>query len=153
MGCQLHEVYGWPGPVTARQAAAWQAWWEFRLEHPTDSIQYLMQIAAEVRRVPSHVWGKRSDVVLDDLRLRWVKRKGLAVRPRGPDDPPGPLTPEEVARYNRQDAAARNAKLAGARPKTEEESVAEEIARVVDKDRLERARAAREQSKETDQGD
>lgn len=41
---------GWPGPMTHRQFAVWQMWLEMELDRPTKTEQYLMQIAAEVRR-------------------------------------------------------------------------------------------------------
>lgn len=47
----LHELLGWPGPMTHRQYQAWQTWLEHEWDFPTKDQQYLMSIACEVRRV------------------------------------------------------------------------------------------------------
>ncbi len=47
----LHDLLGWRGPMTHRQYVAWQEWLQQQWNEPTRSDHYLMQIAAETRRV------------------------------------------------------------------------------------------------------
>lgn len=42
----LHELMGWPGPMTARQFRAWRAWLEMQWNLPDRGDFYAMQIAA-----------------------------------------------------------------------------------------------------------
>lgn len=44
LGKLLHEVMGWPGPMTGRQ----YFWWLRHLERPTDDQRYSMQIAMKI---------------------------------------------------------------------------------------------------------
>lgn len=46
----LHELMGWPGPMTHRQFGAWQNWLARQLNEPSRSDHYLMQIAAWLKR-------------------------------------------------------------------------------------------------------
>lgn len=41
---------GWPGPMTHRQFAAWQAWLAEQWNVPSRTDNYLISIAAEIRR-------------------------------------------------------------------------------------------------------
>lgn len=47
----LHEVMGWPGPMTHLQFMVWMRWLRKRWERPSLSDHYQMQTACEVRRV------------------------------------------------------------------------------------------------------
>ena len=40
----LHELLGWPGPLTHRQFRAWQAWLELEQSRPSRADFYLMAI-------------------------------------------------------------------------------------------------------------
>lgn len=46
----MHEVLGWPGPMTHRQFLVWSAWLDEQWNRPDRTDHYLMQVAAEVRR-------------------------------------------------------------------------------------------------------
>lgn len=45
---QLHEIMGWPGPMTHRQFLVWQAWLDKEWNVPSRSDWYAMQTAREV---------------------------------------------------------------------------------------------------------
>ena len=58
--------------MTARQFGAWRAWLHAQMNQPDKKDSYLMQIAAEVRRVPYAFAGRNpNEVELDHLRLKW----------------------------------------------------------------------------------
>lgn len=46
----VHDVLGWPGPVTHRQYAAWQRFLLEDYNRPSRADHYAMQVAAEVFR-------------------------------------------------------------------------------------------------------
>ena len=79
----LHELLGWPGPMTHRQFLLWDLWQREQLNQPSRSDHYLMQIALYILRSNSRRAGK---LKLEDVRLAFGKPgKGKASR----------LTPEE----------------------------------------------------------
>lgn len=80
----LHDLLGWPGPMTHRQFLAWQAWLDEQWDRPDRTDQYLMQIACEVARANA----KHPD----RLRLEHFRLRFGAARPAGRK-----LTPEEAA--------------------------------------------------------
>ena len=49
---------GWPGPMTRRQFLAWRAWLDSQWNRPSRTDNYVMQVAAEIRR--GHVKRPRS---------------------------------------------------------------------------------------------
>jgi len=55
-------------PLTHRQYLAWQAWLNEQWNHPSLSDHYLMQIAAEVRRVLSR---KPNEIKLEHFNLKF----------------------------------------------------------------------------------
>jgi hypothetical protein len=66
----LHELFGWPGPLTHRQFLAWIE----HLEEPDTHDWYAMAVAAEVRRGNVKEPGK---VQVSDLRLGFVKTRKI----------------------------------------------------------------------------
>ncbi len=46
----LHELMGWPGPMTHIQFVMWQDWLRHEMDVPSRSDHYLMQIASEVHK-------------------------------------------------------------------------------------------------------
>lgn len=71
----LHEAIGFRGPLTHRQYEAWQAWLCKEWNEPDRHDHYLMLIAAEVKRVPAHVWGKAQPIKLSDHRIPFELKK------------------------------------------------------------------------------
>lgn len=63
---------GWPGPVTHRQYLLWQIWLDLQWDRPTLSDYYLMQIAAEVKRVLSKSPNK---IKLKDFLLKFGNQR------------------------------------------------------------------------------
>jgi hypothetical protein len=60
---------GWGGEMTHRQFIAWCAWDDKQWQHPTKTEYYLMQIAAEVHKVP-HMFSKsRPNITLDKFKI------------------------------------------------------------------------------------
>ena len=66
IGKHLHDVMGWPGPMTHRQYEAWQIWLGEEWNRPSRTDVYLMQIALEVRRVLS---SKPGEMKLQDMTI------------------------------------------------------------------------------------
>ncbi len=64
----MHDLLGWPGPMTQRQFVTWVAWLRVQWDRPDRTDGYLMQVAAEVRR--GHVKNPRK-VKLEDFRLKY----------------------------------------------------------------------------------
>jgi hypothetical protein len=67
----LHELLGWPAPLTHRQFLAWRAWLRAELDRPDKITAYLQQIACEVRRGHVRHPGR---VKLDDLKLTFEEK-------------------------------------------------------------------------------
>jgi hypothetical protein len=44
----LHEVMGWPGPMTHRQALTWEAWLDEEMDRPSRADFYVMQLSCMV---------------------------------------------------------------------------------------------------------
>jgi hypothetical protein len=65
---------GWPGPMTARQYEAWEAWLELQWEIPSKLDYYLAQIACEASRATAK---KPSSPKLNKylIKFRVKKRK------------------------------------------------------------------------------
>ena len=81
------------------------------LDHPSKTEQYLMAIAAEVRALAWHVWGKQAPVRLQDLKLRF-----------GPQAPGPRMTLEEATAASKAKwgfSAMRAAARAGGRNEEE----------------------------------
>lgn len=136
----INDLLGWPGPLTARQVAAWQQWHFNDLNEPGKVESYLMAIAADIRRVPSHVWGKRSDVQMDQCKITFVQK------------PPEPaLTPDELTEKRKQAAeyskaawrsmwsAQRQQHLNKQNVKSQEELLQEEAMAAIARDKAKRA--------------
>lgn len=129
----LHELLGWPGPLTSRQLAAWEAWFDLQLDRPcrpTDVllVNYLMQLAAETRRTPGRVWGREPSVEMENLRLVFNRS---SVKPRF-------RSREEAAMVSKAVWAARKeaglAKLK-AQMGTQEQRLAAEVRKAIMADR------------------
>lgn len=97
---------GWPGPMTHRQFEAWQWWLREEWNHPSRSDHYLMQIVAELLRIPAKAWGQRPpDIELDDCRITFGEKRPIVVQPKKPGEfgPPDPLTKEKIAEIERME--------------------------------------------------
>jgi len=70
----LHDLLGWPGPVTNRQYLAWQGHRSEGWNLPDRTDHYLMQIACEVRRVLSK---DPASITNDQFKIGFEKRKHL----------------------------------------------------------------------------
>lgn len=42
----LHELMGWPGPMTQRQYGTWQAWLEMQWNKPSRADHYTLKVAS-----------------------------------------------------------------------------------------------------------
>lgn len=91
----LHEVLGWPGPMTHRQFMAWMEWLESEWNRPSRSDNYLMQIAKEVENVAPRVWGEAGKATTSSKRLQFEDAPQRA----------GP-TPEQTAKWRASIAKA-----------------------------------------------
>jgi hypothetical protein len=85
----VHDLLGWPGPMTHRQYLAWQAWLDEEWERPNRTDQYLMQVALEVVR--GRMKNPRK-AELQNFRLTFKGKKTLK-RPK--------LTKEQVTIYSK----------------------------------------------------
>jgi hypothetical protein len=80
LGRPLHEVVGWPGPMTYRQELAWQWWLGEDLNHPSRTDHYLMQVAAITAQAHAKDGAR---IRMDDFRLKFKPARSNA--PRSPD--------------------------------------------------------------------
>ena len=81
----LHDLLGWPGPMTHRQFLLWMAWLKKEWNKPSRDNWYSMQAAAEARKG----WvAKPNDVQVSDFII-----------------PFGWRTPEEVVEAEEQEVA------------------------------------------------
>ena len=71
LGMHLHDLLGWPGPMTHRQFVAWQRWLRDRWEVPSRSDYYLMQIAFEARNILRSLGGGGRSLSMEDFRLQF----------------------------------------------------------------------------------
>lgn len=71
LGLQLHELMGWPGPMTARQFSAWRWWLDDEMNRPSRTDHYLMQVAYEVVRMSGRTMKNVDRIKLDDYRLEF----------------------------------------------------------------------------------
>lgn len=69
----LHDLLGWPGPMTGRQFEAWQAWLADGGNEPDLHAWYLMQVAAEIRLIRHSFGEDPKPVKLSDLKLKFVR--------------------------------------------------------------------------------
>lgn len=100
MGKHLHEIMGWPGPMTNRQFEAWQAWLTIDLERPSKDNLYQMQTARQI--ILPHLAKDATPPPLSDYRLTFVaKEREPAGVDDGTDGPPV-VTDEMIARFNRE---------------------------------------------------
>ena len=81
----LHELLGWPGPLTHRQFRTWQAWLQAEWNAPSRTDHYLMLIAQRVLQAAARNPGS---VTLDGQRIEFRRRDGA-------DEPPA-LTVEQA---------------------------------------------------------
>jgi len=93
LGKHLHEVIGWPGPMTYRQFCVWHRWMVESLNQPDRHDYYAMQIAAEVRR--TILQNKRQSITPTDFKLEWKPVKAA----------PKKATKEEIEANKRRWAA------------------------------------------------
>jgi len=98
----LHDVFGWPGPLTERQAAAWREWFLLDANRPNRLEHYVMQVAQEVRR--QH--GRSDDLNKFKIKFGIIRDMEPAATAPADDRPvwpgaPKPLTREQVQRMNR----------------------------------------------------
>jgi hypothetical protein len=86
LGRTLGELCDWPGPMTHREAMAWDSWHDWQLEVPSRADHYQMQTAALI------------DNVLDVFR-KTARNAGPADMLIKIDRRPA-LTPEQKARHS-----------------------------------------------------
>ncbi len=106
---ELHEVFGWAGPITFRQFQVWQAWFLLQLNRPSRSDHYLMRVAQRVAQVaPSLFTDKAGSVTLDQQKVEFIFPEGASDRlePSGAPGPP-PLTVEQATAASKAVWAAR----------------------------------------------
>lgn len=142
LGIHLHELLGWPGPMTHRQFLAWQAWRRIDVGVPGKTELYLANVAAEVRRTPGRVWGKEPDVALQDLFLKPAEEEDQNQLVQ-----PGETEEEARKRIGAWQQSTMHARHGldehgrkPPRPKTAAEAVQEEADRIIRVDRAKRAR-------------
>lgn len=63
---------GWEGPITYRQYRTWNQWFDEQWNQTDKLTEYLIQIAAEVRRANPH-YKDAGKVKNEDLKLRFHK--------------------------------------------------------------------------------
>ena len=66
----LHEVTGWPGPLTHRQALAWDYWLADDMNRPSRTDYYLMSLTATLKQVNNTTKGKRFDANDEQLKFK-----------------------------------------------------------------------------------
>lgn len=72
----LHEVMGWPGPMTHRQFLVWTAWLKEQWNSPNRTDHYLMLLAQHLALMPARVWGKSGGhLSLSDCALSFMHKK------------------------------------------------------------------------------
>lgn len=65
----LHDLMGWPGPMTHRQFLAWQAWQRLDIEQPQRAeIVYTMQVAQAAAGYVKPLQDHRLEIVTEDER-------------------------------------------------------------------------------------
>lgn len=104
---QLHEVMGWPGPMTARQALVWRFWLRAEQDRPSRADWYAVQTAGEVRRLFLQRIGADAKVDLNSMVLRFGDG-----RDRDDADPEG----DEELLANQIAVSKSMAKIRGADP-------------------------------------
>lgn len=95
----LHDLMGWPGPMTHLQFLCWCEWRDEEMNRPGLTEHYLMQVAAEVRATPSRVWGKDPGVKLDSMKIPFVRKETPPVN--APEGFPAPATKDSIAQLAR----------------------------------------------------
>lgn len=94
-------MLGWPGPLTARQCAAWVAWrntCDVQLAPPSLTDWQLMRVAQRVQQVLSR---SPNSIKLEDQRVEFVPPDGVGGR--GGDGSEGGRTnptPEQIAAWS-----------------------------------------------------
>lgn len=73
LGMHLHELLGWPGPMTHRQYLAWLAWLGAQWNLPDRNDHYLMQVALEVVR--SRPTKQPVTLKLDDMKIPFRQQR------------------------------------------------------------------------------
>lgn len=71
----LHEVMGWPGPMTARQFATWQSWLSMEMNQPSRADYYLMQIAFYVARSSAK---NPNSILFDRMKLKFRSEEDIS---------------------------------------------------------------------------
>jgi len=71
LGMHLHDLMGWPGPMTHRQFEAWQRWLVEQLNRPSRSDFYAMQVAYEARNILRSLGGGGRALSMEDFRLQF----------------------------------------------------------------------------------
>lgn len=62
---------GWDGPLTHRQFFVWQQWLSDQFEKPSRTDFYLMQVAAEVRKLFNK---NPASVDINNMKLKWKEQ-------------------------------------------------------------------------------
>ena len=92
----LHDLYGWPGPITHRQFVAWLVWLSEEQNRPSRTDYHIMRVAQRVQQVMRK---NPNAVKLDHQQVKFernLKQEQVASVWGDEDDgPPGPLTEEQ----------------------------------------------------------
>jgi hypothetical protein len=75
---QLHEIMGWPGPMTHRQYVAWQFWLAGEWNEPARGDWYVMALTAAVRQVLAK---NPNAIKVEQQKLRFGGAEGKAAPP------------------------------------------------------------------------
>lgn len=111
----LHDVMGWRPPMTHRQFVAWQDWLGRQWNEPTRSDHYLMQIAAEVRRVNLAKAEDQKSITLEMYEIPFeFKVKTEKVKEKEKFQPFGVWTKERIAKAQADIAKANMLKIVNA---------------------------------------
>lgn len=87
-GKMLHELMGWPGPMTHRQHVAWLEWWTSQQDVPNRGDWYLMQLDRTVKCLLAKDPDK---IKLEHSKLKF----GVPM----PEKPAGPMSAEDLAMH------------------------------------------------------
>lgn len=91
---------GWPGPITHRQFVVWEAWLKEEWDKPNRGDNYLMLVAAWVRRL-----SENCEVDVDRMKLKFKWKTLAEALPE--------LSPEEKAKQESEFYRQRFLTLAG----------------------------------------
>ncbi len=73
LGKQLHEIMGWPGPMTHRQFRVWKQWLSDEWNRPSRSDHYMMRAALETRL--GNAGKKARQVRMEHFTLKFERKR------------------------------------------------------------------------------